>query len=311
MFSDFLEELKQKEITVSFTGGKIKYSGPAENITPELLRKLREFKGDLMRHLWPIGCKNLIAVSPEGNKIPIILIYCNNIMYSLAETLGPDQPIYGFFDEGWLTGKKNMYKSIESIATDYILQLKKVLPNGPYYLGGHSLGGNIAYEMAVQLQRAGNEVPLLFVLDTRASSLIKFSRWNENMNHNWKIILRPLIKNVWQYIKMPYFHFIFLLKKSIEKKTRRRSYIVTNYQVLLDKYRPEKFKGGLLLFRAEIENHYQDYDYGWERLVSKVTFADIMCTHQSIVKEKDKIEIIGKEIEMYLEDSRELQQMIS
>ena len=41
-------------------------------------------------------------------------------------------------------------------------------PTGPYHLGGWSLGGNIAFEMACQLRQQGAEVGLLALLDAGA-----------------------------------------------------------------------------------------------------------------------------------------------
>ena len=310
MFSQFLEELKQKEIEVSFRGGKIKYNGPEEYITPEFIKRLKKYKGDLISHFWPQGCKNLISVSPAGSKIPIVLIYCNNIIYHLSDYFGPDQPLYGFFDKGWLTGEKNIHKSVESIAKDYVNQLQKVLPYGPYFIGGHSLGGNLAYEMAVQLKKSGHEVPLLFVLDSKSPNKDKLFGWSSEIFHNYKSILRPLFKKMWQYIKMPVFNSLFLVIKYFPFKLRR-SYIITNYLLLVYKYKPEKFNGDLLLFRAGKENPSSQYEYGWEELVNKVTCVDLDCTHESIVKEKEVIEAIGKGIEKYLINSRELERLIS
>jgi thioesterase domain-containing protein len=42
-----------------------------------------------------------------------------------------------------------------------------VQPEGPYHLLGLSVGGEIAHEIAVQLQRAGQQVALLAMLDAR------------------------------------------------------------------------------------------------------------------------------------------------
>jgi thioesterase domain-containing protein len=310
MFSKFLEELKQKQIEVSFLGGKIRYLGPKENITPELIKKLKKYKGELIRHYWPQGCNNLISVSPAGSKTPIILIYCNNIIYYMNDYFGPDQPLYGFFDKGWLTGEKNIHKSVESIAKDYINQLQKVLPNGPYFLGGHSLGGNLAYEMAVQLKKAGHEVPLLFVLDSKSPYIVKLFNWSGKIFHNHKRFLRPFIKKLWQYLKMPVFNSLFLVIKYFPFKLRR-SYIITNYLVLVYKHKPEKFDGDLLLFRAGKENSSSQYEYGWEELVNNVTCVNLDCTHESIVKEKEIVEAIGKGIENYLINRRELDLLIS
>jgi thioesterase domain-containing protein len=41
-----------------------------------------------------------------------------------------------------------------------------VRPEGPYHLGGHSLGGWVAFEMARQLRRQGHDVPLVAIIDT-------------------------------------------------------------------------------------------------------------------------------------------------
>jgi thioesterase domain-containing protein len=41
-----------------------------------------------------------------------------------------------------------------------------VEPNGPYCLAGHSFGGLVAYEMAVELTRQGKEIEMLGIFDT-------------------------------------------------------------------------------------------------------------------------------------------------
>jgi thioesterase domain-containing protein len=51
-------------------------------------------------------------------------------------------------------------------AADYIAEMRQIQPHGPYLLAGFSGGGIAAYEMAQQLQAAGEEVALLAMLDT-------------------------------------------------------------------------------------------------------------------------------------------------
>lgn len=58
--------------------------------------------------------------------------------------------------------------AIPAIARQNILTIKTVQPAGPYYLGGHSLGGWIAFEMARQLEAAGDSVSFLGILDSGA-----------------------------------------------------------------------------------------------------------------------------------------------
>jgi thioesterase domain-containing protein len=54
------------------------------------------------------------------------------------------------------------------MARTYLEAIKRVQRRGPYYLGGYSAGGAIAYEMASQLVAANEQVALLVMLDKRA-----------------------------------------------------------------------------------------------------------------------------------------------
>ncbi|MDX7070361.1 thioesterase domain-containing protein, partial [Escherichia coli] len=51
------------------------------------------------------------------------------------------------------------------MARDYADQLRMTQPDGPYHLLGWSLGGNIAFAVAEELERRGAEVGLLAILD--------------------------------------------------------------------------------------------------------------------------------------------------
>ncbi len=63
-------------------------------------------------------------------------------------------------------GRDGMYDSVQSMAADYLRALQTVQPTGPYYLGGHSCGGTIAYELASQLERAGQTVGAVILIDS-------------------------------------------------------------------------------------------------------------------------------------------------
>jgi amino acid adenylation domain-containing protein/non-ribosomal peptide synthase protein (TIGR01720 family) len=51
------------------------------------------------------------------------------------------------------------------VAADYVEQIRRVQPHGPYRLFGWSFGALIAHEMAVQLQEAGEEIDVLVNVD--------------------------------------------------------------------------------------------------------------------------------------------------
>ena len=83
----------------------------------------------------------------------------------LAQLMGGDRPFYGLQARG-LLGDQAPHMTLVEAAADYIAELRQVQPAGPYLLGGFSGGGLTAWEMARQLQAAGEEVSVLVLLDT-------------------------------------------------------------------------------------------------------------------------------------------------
>jgi amino acid adenylation domain-containing protein len=57
------------------------------------------------------------------------------------------------------------HASVEDMAAFAIKQMKTYQPKGPYYLGGLCAGGVVSYEMTVQLERAGEQVGGLVLLE--------------------------------------------------------------------------------------------------------------------------------------------------
>jgi thioesterase domain-containing protein len=88
----------------------------------------------------------------------------------LAHLLGPEQPFYGLQSPG-LEGEAPPCDSLEAMAALYLSAVRAVQPRGPYLLGGWSMGGSLAFELARQLQAQGEEVGLLALIDTYASAL--------------------------------------------------------------------------------------------------------------------------------------------
>jgi len=84
---------------------------------------------------------------------------------TLLRHLDPSIPVYGLQSRG-LRGEATLPSSIEEIAADYLDQIRRVHPHGPYRLVGRSLGGLIAYSMAEQLQTRGERIELLALIDT-------------------------------------------------------------------------------------------------------------------------------------------------
>jgi len=83
----------------------------------------------------------------------------------LVAHLPDDQPFYAVQAKG-INGVEPALTRIETMARVYLQEIRKTQPHGPYYLGGFSMGGEIALEIAQQLTRAGERVALLVMFDT-------------------------------------------------------------------------------------------------------------------------------------------------
>jgi len=111
----------------------------------------------------------LVVIQPTGSRPPFFSMHGaggNVLIYrELSLNLGSDQPFYGLQSQG-LDGTCAPITTVEDMAALYVKEIRKVRPHGPYLLGGYCGGGTIAYEVAQQLTRAGEQVALLALFDT-------------------------------------------------------------------------------------------------------------------------------------------------
>jgi thioesterase domain-containing protein len=56
--------------------------------------------------------------------------------------------------------------TLEALASDYLSLIREIQPKGPYLLLGWSFGGMVAFELARQIESAGESVGLLAILDS-------------------------------------------------------------------------------------------------------------------------------------------------
>jgi iron transport multicopper oxidase len=73
--------------------------------------------------------------------------------------------IYGL-DSPFLTSPLANDASIESLAQSYIWEIRRIQPEGPYLVGGWSIGGIHAYEVARQLTLSGQKISWLLLIDS-------------------------------------------------------------------------------------------------------------------------------------------------
>ena len=108
----------------------------------------------------------LLAGDPE--KPPLFLLLGVHIYRPLAHRLAERYSVYSVYAGSELAVYEESAKAlaVSDLARDYIEIIRRQQPQGPYRLGGMSFGGILAYEVAQQLEEAGERVVFVGLLDS-------------------------------------------------------------------------------------------------------------------------------------------------
>ncbi|MEH2118253.1 non-ribosomal peptide synthetase [Nostoc sp.] len=162
----------------------------------------------------------LVPIQPAGSSPPFFCVHpIFGVVfpyYELAHHLGKNQPFYGLQPIG-LDGKSSPLTNIEDMAAHYIEALRSVQPKGPYFLGGWSFGGWVAFEMAQQLQKSGEEVALLAVLDTLAPIPGNIP----SLGNGLKFMLTTVARYIWPFFLDYLYLIIAIARNRINSLTSR------------------------------------------------------------------------------------------
>jgi len=239
---------------------------------------------------------HLITLQPEGIRRPLFLVHpLAGLVFpyhELALYLGPDQPVYGLQSIG-IAGEALPLFRIEAMAEQYLTAIRQVQPEGPYQLAGWSFGGTIALEMAQQLQKIGESVAFLGIIDTRLYSTRFATFW-----HGSRVFLTSMLPHLWPYIS-DYLNLQPALShpKQAEQQpswffSKLRAHFQTGESGMPNFKTPE-FKRLLQVFQANVQ---ADSRYRPQRYSGRVTLFKTAARHQDSTRGWDDIAANGVEL---------------
>jgi thioesterase domain-containing protein len=246
----------------------------------------------------------VIPIQPKGHRTPIFCVHPAQGMphcyLALARHLGPDQPFYAMQSYGLEEGQLP-YSDVESMAARYIEDMRKIQPSGPYQLGGWSLGGIIAYEMAQQLHASGEKIGMLVMLEAHSYSQQVDAPLTEEqfLLQKRNFLLNHLASDFGvriedQAVSLDSIAEMYFLRAkdsgqvptdvTMEQFQRLLLVTIMNRHAAR-KYIPRPYPGSLTLFRSTTSRHTKD-DYGWRTLVmGKVDVHCLDAEHNEFVME--------------------------
>lgn len=110
----------------------------------------------------------VMPVRGQGRLAPLFLSHAahGNVLYvrNLLPFLHADRPVFAIQARGLREGE-TPHRDFASMAEDYVTQIRRVQPTGPYFLAGNCVGSHIVFEMARRLKALGQEVSAVVMVD--------------------------------------------------------------------------------------------------------------------------------------------------
>lgn len=196
------------------------------------------------------GEDNYFEYHHENNRPTLVFVHTGN---TGAEAYAPLAArlkgicSFAVLDQWNLFHQDDIRHGIPDIARKYIEVLKSHQPRGPYYLGGWCYGGMVAYEMACQLKKSGENVPVLVMLDSFCSN---DKLWKRSISDSRDADMTDYFTN------SPLF-------ADLIARNMLDAMLKNSVQVCVDmlSFKPEQYNGNVLYFKSASEDSIQGSKY--------------------------------------------------
>ena len=190
----------------------------------------------------------------------------------LLRELHPDRPVY-CLQAGGIADSAPFPRSIEEEADAYLSILRRLQPEGPYYLLGWSFGGLVAYAIACQLQLENQHVAMLAILDSYPG----LAQYSEDD------LSEPIDMRLPEYL-------------SLDRRKRIIDWM-SHASSLASTFRPRTFIGDVVLFSTKRNAHLSQL---WTAYISgAIDVHTIDCEHNELTH-PEPITLIGRTVEQYI-----------
>ena len=234
--------------------------------------------------------QHVVPIQTEGSRPKLFLVHGagGNVLgfRDLSHYFGKQQPVYGLQARG-VDGKASPHTTIAEMAQAYLAEVREVQPHGPYYLGGYSGGGVVAYEMAQLLRSLGEPVAFVGMIDSWCPQMKQRSKLSRVMLHLGRLIKSgPMYP--WGIVKVRRDRWI--AARNTEKARRQggsmpqeqRGYEVQfAFEHAFQTCQVKPYDGDVWLFRAEDQHlgtrYVLDRFLGWRPFVAEASLLVSVC----------------------------------
>lgn len=253
---------------------------------------------------------HIVPLQTEGDGPALFLIHgvggSVHWYHALAGLLRPHFPVYGIQSPGMEEGDDDMIGAdVENLAQLYRDEIKSIQPRGPYHVGGHSMGGIIAFEMARQFHAQGDAVALV----------VNFDNWNRAVDapdfgtklyrlgrHFLRLGTREKLRFLGDKIRWA--RQEWSSRKALGKdhpETGRLGEMKAANTQAARKYIPGFYPGKLTIFRACEQNAtaLNDPLLGWGGMASEIDVVEVPGNHYTLLSDPN-VHVLAEELKRLL-----------
>jgi amino acid adenylation domain-containing protein len=259
----------------------------------------------------------LLPLQVKRNQRPLFLVHPAGgygLGYSLlANKLGINQSVYALQARG-LDGKEQPLNTFQAMASSYIKAIREIQPSGSYLIGGYSSGGLIAFEIASQLEAAGECIENLLIIDTEPPSphnkaetrldddiaLLIFIVEQIGLHFNAKIKLKYEDFSVLDEVQRLDYALQVLQNYQLVTPNSGKNFVTglinvykANSQASMS-YQPKAINADISLFKTEaLAKQFPNKPaLGWDELTSQAVYTrTVQGNHDSILQEPSVSEL--------------------
>jgi amino acid adenylation domain-containing protein len=225
--------------------------------------------------------------------------FCVPGFLDLSRHLGPDQPCYGVHLSALETTPATG-NAVRDFAARCVAEMRVIQPAGPYYVGGHSFGGVVAFEIAQQLRAAGEDVARLILIDPDAPRPIETNsvayKANRYLFHVRKLLAVPAGQRI-DYLKQRLAIVRGRMSSSV-RKLKGDDDAMDRYDAAARGYFPVEYDSPVTMFLARDTPLRalggDDPRMGWKELVRPgIEITDLPGDHYTLIREPNVLRLAG------------------
>jgi amino acid adenylation domain-containing protein len=239
------------------------------------------------------------VLQPHGKGPGLFLLAGTDQYRHLARQLAPQMPVYGVFSQTeidllrWPADAPTPPVSVETLALEYLDLIRDVQPHGPYFLGGFSIGGALAYEVAQRLRQAGEEIGLIILLDSMLPG--------RGFKHFWAGVRRRL-RLIRRHGVHHLLHVYRVYRTQMATRDEPNSQRIRAYTQAMRDYNVAPSNVPLVFLQAD-DDASTTPAYGWRSLVLGLTVVRVPGKHMDIM-EPPNVGVLASHVQAHIDAAR-------